>query len=1731
MPQALGWGVLPRPFVQSGRAMRKHDRAGQADIKLNTNAARACDALVAVAPASDTIDTRFKPTLLCVLLALWLPTSRARAAIVINEIHYDPDVKTEHVEFIELFNAGSNTVNLTGWQLSGAVTFTFAGDAQLLPGGYVVVAQNPSALQAKFGANALGPWTGVLANEGEKISLLDAAGNVADEVSYLLGFPWPTVGDAPGYSIELANPALDNDLGGNWRTSLAGNPALQNFTLISARSTWSYFKGLSEASAPTTAWRELDFPDGTWLSGAGPIGYGESTSFLGTTLSEMRSNYTTVFFRKAFVVTNAAMITALTLEAVYDDGFKVWINGSNVLNANISSDELPYTGTSGPSREDLAYNTFNLNWPQSYLLPGTNVIAIQAANASLGGSSDFFLDIRLLASAGPSGRGPTPGALNSAYVTNLPPAIRQVEHHPTQPLAGQPVILTAKVTDPEGVASVTLQYQLVEPGNYIELNDVAYANNWTNLVMNDTGTDGDLLAGDSVYTTVLPGNLVAHRRLIRYRLTAADGAGLAVQVPYEDDPQPNFALFCYNGAPAWQAAVRPGITPVLNFSTNVMQRLPAVHLLAKSNAVADATWFSRYGGDAYLWTGALVYDGKVYDHIHYRARGGVWRYAMVKNMWKFDFNRGHDLQMHDDYGKKFRTKWTKLNLGASIQQGDYNHRGEQGMFESVGYRLFNLAGVESPTTAFLQFRVIDSSLEADPATQYEGDFWGVYLAIEQEDGRFLDEHNLPDGNFYKMEGGTGELNNLGPLGPTDKSDLNAFLSAYRSTTSPATEDWWRANLSLSSYWSYQAIVQGMHHYDICYGKNYFYYLNPNTGLWSVHSWDLDLTWADNMYDSGCGGRDDLYSSVFGNGGTYPTKPAMTIEYKNRVREIRDLLFNNDQGWKLIDEYAALLQGPAGSPTILDADRCMWDYNPKMTNSAYSTTVGKAGHGRFYQWPNEPTVSKDFNGCIQLMKNYVVNRSGLLNSLAADSIPSMPTLTYVGGSNYPINRLSFRSSAYSGTQPFAAMKWRIGEVSLTNAPAFDPSEPHAYEITATWESPELTTFNSDITIPSSAVKIGHAYRVRVRMKDATGRWSNWSAPQQFITTEPDNAVALVESLRVSEVMFNPPAGSEFEFVELRNFSTNLALDLDGVSFTAGIDFTFPAGTIMPPDSYLLVVRATDFAAFRAHYGLSKDVPLAGPYSGGLANDGETLELKTGAGGTRIFSFTYGDGRGWSLAADGAGHSLAPLDRAVDGQATGALDYPGNWRASTFIGGSPGIADPALPPMTVVLNEITAHTDYSNPAKPEYDSNDWIELYSTAATNGSLTGWFLSDDPANLQKWAIPSVPIPSSNRLTFDEVTGFHSPITTGFGLDKAGEQVLLSFLPGTAADRVVDAIRFKGQENDFSLGRFPDGGEDWFTQQRTQDATNSGPVPGLVINEVMYHAPDVGTNDNTLDEFLEVLNPTASTVNLFNTNGAWRVDGGISFTFPPNRSLSPGNLALLVSFDPADTVTLNAFRGKYSVTNPAVQILGPYSGKLGNRSDRVALERPQAPDLPGDLISWVIVDEVIYGNQIPWPVSANGGGTSLRRIAVNASGNNPENWFAGSPTAGAVDSGDRDGDGMPNQWELDNGFDPDDPADARLDADADGCTNLHEYLAGTDPNDSTSAFKLTVTNAEGGSIRLQFPIVAVRIYTLERRDDLPGSSWIRLQDFPASQTNGLAEFTDSFSSVPQRFYRVVTPSL
>ncbi|HEV8541109.1 MAG TPA: lamin tail domain-containing protein, partial [Verrucomicrobiae bacterium] len=706
---------------------------------------------------------------------------RASADIVINEIHFKPVVDTDLAKFIELYNSGAAAVDLSGWRFSSGIDFTFATGTTLAADGYLIVAENPAALKAKFGVTALGPWAGNLSGRDDKITLRDSAGKVVDEVSYQNGFPWPTVGYAPESSIELVNPAFDNDLGGNWRASLTSESGPVAQTIVPIDQTWRYDESGTDLG---TAWRAASYDDSAWSSGKALL-YHEEASLPAPKNTALDLGKTTYYFRTHFNFSGDPAQVALQISLVIDDGAAIYLNGQELYRLALAPNASYSTFATRTVGDAVFEGPFNVG--SSALRQGDNVLAVEVHQAA-STSSDVVCGLSLTARPlGVSiGNAPTPGARNSVFATNLPPVVRQVDHTPEQPVSGQPVRISAKITDSDGIKSVVLLYQLVDPGNYIELTDPAYATSWTSAPMNDAGLDGDESAGDNVFTATLPALLQKHRRLVRYRITATDSGNRNVTVPYSDDPQPNFAYFVYDGVPAYRAAIQPGSSDAtrgqaVEYPTNVMRTIPAYHLISKSNSIAHCQFIDHYGGQEYLWAGTMVYDGKVYDHIHYRARGGAWRYAMGKNAWKIKFNPGHHFEARDNYGNKYTAPWARLNFRPGIQQADYQHRGEQGMFEAVNFKLFNLAGVEACNTQFFQLRVIDDASE-NGATQYDGDFWGLYLGVEEADGAFVDDHELPDGNLYMMRNSSGTIQNQGRDAVADGSDLASFLNTFRNTT-------------------------------------------------------------------------------------------------------------------------------------------------------------------------------------------------------------------------------------------------------------------------------------------------------------------------------------------------------------------------------------------------------------------------------------------------------------------------------------------------------------------------------------------------------------------------------------------------------------------------------------------------------------------------------------------------------------------------------------------------------------------------------------------------------------------------------------------------------------------------------------------------------------------------------------------------------------------------------------
>ncbi|MBP7276420.1 MAG: lamin tail domain-containing protein, partial [Kiritimatiellae bacterium] len=1082
---------------------------------------------------------------------------------MINELHVDPDPKTSFVEFIEVHNTGAAAVDLTGWSFSDGVQYTFPSGAVLPAGGFAVVAGNPASVEALFGITGVyGAWTGTLANEGETLILRDASGDKVDEVTYQIGFPWPTVGDAPSYSMELLHPDIDNDLGGHWRSSV-GSAVIDGTPLPAGASGWKYFKGTAEPSSPRALWRQSGFDDSSWTAATLPIGYGEQG--IATTLSDMQNKYTSVYLRRTFEIANAALVTQLQALIRYDDGFNLWINGVHVLSNNVGGEDLANTAVAIENRNDNNTIKFPLPDPAGYLHSGTNVIAVQLLNQRKE-SGDAYFNIELDSSAGAE-PGPTPGESNSVYPQLIPPAVRQVKHQPKQPAAGEPVTISAKATAESGVASMTLEYQIVEPGAYIRLTDAAYSNqtNWISMPMLDNGTGGDAVAGDDTFTAQIPASVQTHRRLVRYRMRTIGVNGAKARAPLPDDPVPNFAYFVYNGVPAWQGALRPGYTETLTFPSDTLTNIPVYHLIAVNSDVISCQYNTAYNDDVYRWLGTFVCDGEVFDHIRYRIRGSASTYSTGKNKWKIKFPTGHEFEALNEHGESYGYPWENITFSALMCPWWGNDVSTAGTIlnETAGMDLYRLAGVPAIRSHFFHYRIIDDAVEASASSQYEGDFWGLYLAIEETEADYIKANGLPDGNIYNVNGSVAASvkRNQGPTSALDFSDLSAemsFTTGHHKPSPYQPYDYWTSNIALDNYYRFNTINLLVNNTDMYLSggkieRNLVYYRNPETGLWWTLPWDLDLTFESAPHLSFPDTSWEHFWYVL-------TYAEARRDYENVVREISDLLIRNGDATKVIEAAAArVCRFESGMPVELNgwpqANQAMWDYHPRANKK-----------GIFYK--NMGSSVTNFVTFFNYMKNYVTSAGyggGRVEAkLTLTGVPNTPTVSYLGESGYPTDDLRFQVSAFSDTDggAFAALQWRIAEITPTSAPDYPAVEGGIrYEIHPTWTE-ESGAYTPEIQIPYEVAQLGRTYRVRARMKDDAGHWSRWSAPVEFTPSAPTSFdPASASNLQLTEIHYNPLDDLPLDFIEMRNISGG-PINLAGAQFNAGVTFTFGSWTLQP-----------------------------------------------------------------------------------------------------------------------------------------------------------------------------------------------------------------------------------------------------------------------------------------------------------------------------------------------------------------------------------------------------------------------------------------------------------------------------------------------------------------------------------------------------------------------------------------
>ncbi|MBN2508309.1 MAG: lamin tail domain-containing protein [Verrucomicrobia bacterium] len=462
-----------------------------------------------------------------------------RSEIVINEIMYQHKrfpstnglpAQPNPEEWIELFNRGTNAVDLTGWELSGGIRYPFPSGKIVAPGGYLVVARNAAALRASFpAADILGDFSGRLSSRGDRLLLTDARGNPADEVPCYSGGRWPHHAGGGGPSLELRDPEADNATAEAWAASDE-----------SARSAWQTvtYRAVAQASLtpkPDTQWREFVFG----LLAAGECWIDD--------LSVLESP------------TNAPV------QLLANGDFEGGLTGWRVLGTHGSSRVVADPGNPGNKVLHLIATgpqEHMHNHIETTLAGGRSVVNGRlyevsyrvkwlAGNSLLNTRLYFNRVARTTELAVPRLNG-TPGARNSRRAPNIGPTSARFAHQPVVPAAGAAVTVTAQPQDPQGVSGCRL---------FWSVNGGAF----TSLPMT--------LQPDGLHRATIPGSAAGVP--VQFYVQAADGLGATAMFPARgpgggalyrvDDGQANVSL-----AHHLRIVTTPANAALLHADTNVM---------------------------------------------------------------------------------------------------------------------------------------------------------------------------------------------------------------------------------------------------------------------------------------------------------------------------------------------------------------------------------------------------------------------------------------------------------------------------------------------------------------------------------------------------------------------------------------------------------------------------------------------------------------------------------------------------------------------------------------------------------------------------------------------------------------------------------------------------------------------------------------------------------------------------------------------------------------------------------------------------------------------------------------------------------------------------------------------------------------------------------------------------------------------------------------------------------
>lgn len=1517
-------------------------------------------------------------------------------------------------------------------------------------------------------------------------------------------------------------------------------------TLVNSNDTWKFFPGVAEPSGglfdPTllnsgrlnVPWGTVNFVDSSWSTGTAPIGQGVA----GGALSGVVGTTPSIYVRQVFTVSaaEAANANALHLLADFDDGFVAYLNGVEVARANLQTPNtfVPRTAVSSATRNFGSNTTYTIDPNVAKLVAGSNVLAIQVHNVSIGDS-----DVGIRATLQRAVTGTTYVAANSTWKyligttepvvdvdgavednPDLPESVSDwVEFHNngvsavslnnwsltdddtdplkwvfpdiTIPAGGYLVVICdgADIKNPAPGGFLHSNFGLSAGGEYLSLQNAAGTiiqrfnpklppisafhsfgrNGAGSYVYFDSPTPGAVNAGtESVGQAIAPAFSVLGGIYSSTQQVQLTSSTPGVSIRYTTDgsePTPTTGISYTAAISVAAQGGRNGLSiRARAFAPNYIQSdtVTQTYIVGASPAVTlpVVSLTGDEGRSLYRPFGVFA----IKNNAAANFPAGPWSGLGDPTQYNNANFRGQFMERS--------VNWNMLYPGAPGFSFDIGLRAAGSPFTRPRYTLNPQNAASTPNVGVWTNQADRPSMNFYMRDHFGGDPLDFPVitgspVTKHSDFRFRAGHNdlnpfIIDELMRRLHVGTGQT---GSLGINVMLYVNGIYKNIYNLCQHVREEFCQEAFGSDLKWDVLQVAVPSDGDLIAFTELFTFLRNNNQSTYANYQGALSRIDVVNFVDY-------ILLNVYGATGDWPANNWIAARERSTTGKWRFFTWDAEGAFGGFSNTSRTNSFTPGS-----GQGIVVAVTPETegTNAAARAIYSMLRRSPEFKLLVADRIQKHFfNGgalsnSVILAKNTTLANevSGLIGGFNSTRIPNWVNGT---GTNASLPEGSAGTYSGAGTEPSRRQVLLYGHndtTTATNYPGYFVSEgvwpntkapvlaPHGgsslpANSTVTITNPNGTgaiyytidgsdpraagTGGAVGTLYSGAIPVNQTITIRARVLSPGGEWS------PLIEALYSSSVAA--PLLFTEIMYHPPDfndagtlidGNEFEFLELKNVGAQ-PYSLFGLKFSDGIDYSFPAGSSIPPNGF--VVLAKNPTMFAKKY---PNVTVLGQYGPGssLNNSGEKITLVDG-GGNQILSVTYDDNAPWPPDADGNGYSLVPMMP----NANPDPNVASNWRLSGSVNGSPGADDPAPGIPQVKISEVLA-----NSQAPAVDA---LEIYNPTAGDADVSGWYLSDDLGTPKKYRIPNgTVIPAGGYVYFTEAQFNTGP--NAFAFSSNGDEAVLSSA-NAAGDLtgLTEFVSFGASDPGVSFGTHTVTkaaySKTFFTAltSTTFGAANSKPKVGpVVISEVMY-LPSGGTM-----EFVELLNTGVSPVPLYdpaNPANTWRIKG-INYSFPPGMVLQPRQYLIVSGPSPA------SLRSNYSV-HAAVNIVGPFNpDDLNNTGENIALQHPGTPYVNGSgqtVVPYIDVDAVTYTSSSPWPTISTG--RSLERYEILEFGENPNSWKTSSLN-GSI------GRLAPSSFVSWQGqyFD-NEPAlqGYTVDAENDGLNNALEYFMGLNPRGKDS---------------------------------------------------------------------------